>query len=755
MRSVLLRRLRSSGADGYAAVGIKPKVVADFENSYFRKASGLTTFDNLLTHSRAGNATMVDSDGKLKWAPHNLVAYSGDFSNAAWLKNVSLTLGSLTTAPDGTNSAQLVNFVTQFSNLTQVGLLSNNGAKAKVGVWIKRISGNTQLYLRGQDGALLYASIINVTDGWAYYESEFTHDGTNAIGFTIQDRNASGFGQIAIWQPRVYRSDLGGMVNNPDTGTSYVPTTSAARYLPRRGHHVWDGSAWVNEGLLLESAAATNNLFPSIPPLSAVGNWNAYTGTSAGGQADPIGGTSASLFTATGVGDQPLRNTFTQSINTNYCLWALVGIGTARWVRLRGLSVSGGGAPAVDGAWFDLTNGVVGTKGSGVTTTGMLRFSSGYWLIWMAYSTPAVITNNLCDLAWSNADATTAQTIGQTGIAYHCQLEVGSIPSSLIPTTSATVTRAAETLTIAAANMSWPPYVETTGTELVTNGGFTTDTNWTKGTGWTIGSGVATKVAGVAGAATQPITVTAGNCYLATYTITRTAGTITPFFSGGVSGAGVGRSASGTYSNVIVAGTGNTTLELYADAAFAGTIDNVTIKQVNPLAVVLAIDGKVNHADINAYNVAFFRWGNIGARFEIDLDTTGAKTGEPAFIHDTSSIGGAIVISDGADTAYPAGLNVPYNLAMRVGSTFVSGAHDGTLTSLQAAVAYPNLSAQILNMGFTFNGTIRSFREWDADIGDRGIVEATGRVWSNDAYATIGYAPKVVADFTSYYYRKV
>jgi hypothetical protein len=63
------------------------------------------------------------------------------------------------------------------------------------------------------------------------------------------------------WGAHLYRSDLGGMVDNPDQSAgfeTYVPTTSAARYLPRRGHHVWNGSAWVNEGLLHESEARTN-----------------------------------------------------------------------------------------------------------------------------------------------------------------------------------------------------------------------------------------------------------------------------------------------------------------------------------------------------------------------------------------------------------------------------------------------------------------------------------------------------------------
>lgn len=119
------------------------------------------------------------------------------------------------------------------------------------------------------------------------------------------------------------------------------------------------------------------------------------------------------------------------------------------------------------------------------------------------------------------------------------------------------------------------------GTELVSNNTFATDTVWSKGTDWTIGSGVATKTAGTASVLSQTITLEAGVSYRLVYTITRTAGALTPRFTGGTTVSGTAQSASGTYVDILAAVSGNTTLEFSADAAFAGTVDNVYVKRVS------------------------------------------------------------------------------------------------------------------------------------------------------------------------------
>ena len=56
----------------YAVNGFDPALVFDFKGNYFRKSATASTFPASITHAATTNATMVDSDGLLKWRPHNL-----------------------------------------------------------------------------------------------------------------------------------------------------------------------------------------------------------------------------------------------------------------------------------------------------------------------------------------------------------------------------------------------------------------------------------------------------------------------------------------------------------------------------------------------------------------------------------------------------------------------------------------------------------------------------------------------------------
>ena len=110
-----------------------------------------------------------------------------------------------------------------------------------------------------------------------------------------------------------------------------------------------------------------------------------------------------------------------------------------------------------------------------------------------------------------------------------------------------------------------------------------TFTNWTGGTGWapqaTAGvlTGKAQKVAGTASDLEQDVSAAAKAVYRVVHTVTRTAGSETPKV-GGASGAA--HASAATFTDNIGPATTTGNLQFSADATFAGTIDDVSAKEI-------------------------------------------------------------------------------------------------------------------------------------------------------------------------------
>jgi hypothetical protein len=303
------------------------------------------------------------------------------------------------------------------------------------------------------------------------------------------------------------RASSATMVNSSGT------LVTVGNNVPRTGHHIYNGSAWVNEGILHESEARTNLLLNS--------------GTLS---------TQSATVAATG-------NTL-----------SFTGTGT---VTLSGVSTVGP---------------LVGT-GTG--------------------------ENNRVSLTFTPTAGTLTLTV--SGTVTNAQLEAGSTPSSYIPTAGASATRAAETLTVPAANL---PYNST----------------------------------------------------------------------------------------------------------------NMSIQ----------MDGKMTYADTGVgLEVQQYRWQLTATNYiSTNMQTVGGRTGQPLFSQRQSTSGLDQVA--GTINVYNPDVNVPFNIAARHGSTFINGAHEGTLlTANTTPTALPDLSATDLELGNIFMGTIGQFRMWDEDLTDAGIVEAS------------------------------
>lgn len=127
----------------------------------------------------------------------------------------------------------------------------------------------------------------------------------------------------------------------------------------------------------------------------------------------------------------------------------------------------------------------------------------------------------------------------------------------------------------AASRPNWTGVPRTLGSELAP-----ALSTWTAGTGFSESGGTVTAVAGSASVLSIALGLTAGKVYKATFVITRTAGTIVARLTGGTTVTGVSRNVAGSFTDELLAVTGNTTFEFSKDATFAGTIRLVSIKEV-------------------------------------------------------------------------------------------------------------------------------------------------------------------------------
>ena len=137
----------------------------------------------------------------------------------------------------------------------------------------------------------------------------------------------------------------------------------------------------------------------------------------------------------------------------------------------------------------------------------------------------------------------------------------------------------------------------TSGAELVTNGGFTSDlSSWSdSGSTWSWVSGAASHTAGSASTLSQSVTVTNGSTYVIDFSITnRTAGTISiSLGAANLIQAGTSTSFSASDRKTVAAlASGSVTLSIVPSATFDGRIDSISVKELSlgTVPAVLAIN---------------------------------------------------------------------------------------------------------------------------------------------------------------------
>jgi hypothetical protein len=276
--------------------------------------------------------------------------------------------------------------------------------------------------------------------------------------------------------------------------------------------------------------------------------------------------------------------------------------------------------------------------------------------------------------------------------------------------------------------MPWPEPVYI-GDELVTNGTFDTDlTGFETSAAWSVidGEAVGNDTASENNFLRWLTGAGAGKVYLGSVDVVENNGMGSTYIQwGGDTSNRVSSPAPGNYTQIFVGD-----VELFrANANGTNTnlvIDNISVREIDPLSVSIQMEGRMTYADEGASTeVSFWRW-RVDSSNQIlsRIDASGSLVGR--YITQQTASGTYDQATDAGTEAYAPGINVPFNIASRHGSTFINAAADGTsYVANTTPVALPDLSSTDFSIGYDYMGTIKQLRVWPKDLADAGIEEAS------------------------------
>jgi hypothetical protein len=424
----LRTRLRASIASG-------PLVLLDFISG------GL---DPRITFSRGSNATLVDSTGKITYAPANLLLQSQTFDNASWSKTAVTVTANTAVAPDGTSTADAIiaTAAAAIHSASQDSTLDGN-IPVTFSVYVKAagyttgalrfealsapfnslrlafdLSAGTVTPVAYLGAVVLGSSISNVGNGW------FRVSITGTTGFSGAHRSyvfpstgasftGDGTSGIFIWgaqlEPVTYQT----------TPSTYVATTTAAYYGPRFDY---DPVTLAAKGLLIEEQRTNLALYSEQFDNAA---WTkGDTAVTANATTAPSGATTADLLTETA------------TTNFHFVLQAVTtaaGAATATvYAKLasgsRNLVVYPQGT-TVGYAIFNLSTGAITASGGGaLLSSSITPAGNGWYRCSVSWTASAASTNFVCYLTNSTTNpAPNYAGDGTSGIfLWGAQLELGS-----------------------------------------------------------------------------------------------------------------------------------------------------------------------------------------------------------------------------------------------------------------------------------------------------------------------------------------
>jgi hypothetical protein len=367
------------------------------------------------TFSRSTTGTYTDSDGYIQEMPYNLLTYSEDFSNAAWLKTSGVTVTSnYGISPDGKQNSTRLQFA---SNNEQVydGIV-HSGNTETASIYVKGQSGITMQF--GVGSNISQGSTYTLTGEWQRLE----HQSTSGSLFIIGNKDLTAT-DIEIWGAQLVKGT---------SAKTYFPTTTRLN-MPRVDY--LNNS---NGSLILEPQRT--NVVTESSDFSTYSSQNITT--LANNSTSPDGTINANKATPnTANGQHRYTPSYSVTSSTKYAASVFAKKDGYNKIRITENATTGGYAD------FDLLNGQV-LSTSNVDSAKIEYYGNGWYRCIMVETTGS--TSFRFDIIVLDDDNNTSFVGDGTSsvLLWGAQLEAGSYATTLINTSGSSVTRNADACSI-------------------------------------------------------------------------------------------------------------------------------------------------------------------------------------------------------------------------------------------------------------------------------------------------------------------
>ena len=442
----------------------RPTLNLDFANS--------GKLDSRLSYSRSSGGTYMSNEKSLN--SENLLPYSNDLSQSVWTKRNLTVPANNIAAPDGTSSASSLletaatgthDFYEEFTAVSGKSYTFTMYAKANgrdtlhvspqatstIASVVYDLTAATSTVISGSADSHSIAAIGST--GWFKLQVTVTAtaSGTGFLQTYFKVGGSTSYAGDAtkgayIWGCQV--SSIGETVLNETSGQihrEFAPTLKTAAADAARFEYAADGQSvgsGTAKGLLIE-AQATNLLTYSEDWANS--DFTKFVAITSNAGIAPTGELAADLVTATSsAGDHITRQSLTVVSGQTYSMSVFAKASGCNFVRIGGASTAAMPAQAS----FDLVNGTVGTVDYG--TAKIEDVGNGFYRCSVT-GTAASNTSTHLEIRLMQSDNTPSWTGDDySGLLLFGQMaEQSSSVSSYIKTTSSSVSRAADSCSVA------------------------------------------------------------------------------------------------------------------------------------------------------------------------------------------------------------------------------------------------------------------------------------------------------------------